>query len=161
MPVVLRQVLLGLGVVLLQWLVVGRLRLWGVAPDLVLIYVTYQALTHGRLTGTVTGFCAGFAQDLLTNPTNLGLNALVKTLLGFATGLFRSDQGTQLKVNPLQAFLGTLMVAIVHNGLITIAIALEESTRTPYLLFGVWLGGALYTALLALVISLFRGSGRR
>ena len=161
MPVVLRQVLIGLAVVLLQWLVVGRLRLWGVAPDLVLIYVTYQALSHGRLTGAVSGFAAGFAQDVLTNPTTFGLHALVKTLLGFAIGLFRSDQGTQLKVGPLQAFLGTLMVAIVHNGLMTIAIALEESTRTPFLLFGVWLGSALYTALLALVISLFRTPARR
>lgn len=161
MPVVVRQVLLGLGVVLLQWLVVGRLRLWGVAPDLVLIYVTYQALTHGRLTGTVSGFATGFAQDLLTNPTTLGLHALVKTLLGFVIGLFRSDQGSQLRVNPVQAFLGMLMVAIVHNGLMVIAIALEESTRTPYLVFGLWLGGALYTALLALVISLFRNAASR
>ena len=161
MPVVLRQVLIGLGVVLLQWLVVGRLRLWGVAPDLVLIYVTYQALTHGRLTGTVSGFLTGLAQDLLTNPTTLGLHALIKTLLGFAIGMFRSDQGSQLRVGPIQAFLGTLMVAIVHNGLMVIALALDESTRTPFLLFGVWLGGALYTALLALVISLFRSSAGR
>lgn len=161
MPVVLRQVLLGLGVVLLQWLVVGRLRLWGVAPDLVLIYVVFQALQRGRLTGAVSGFAAGLGMDLLANPTTLGLHALLKTLLGFVVGLFRSDQGTQLRINPLQAFLGTLMVAIVHNGLMTIALALDQSTRTPYLLFGVWLGGALYTAFVALAIALFRGSSAR
>ena len=161
MPVVLRQVLLGLGVVLLQWLVVGRLRLWGVAPDLVLIFVVFQALQRGRLAGAVTGFAAGLGQDLLTNPTTLGLNALLKTLIGFVVGLFRSDQGTQLRVTPVQAFLGTLMVAIVHNGLMTIALALDQATRTPFLLFGVWLGGALYTALVALVIALFRGAPAR
>ena len=48
------------------------------------------------------------------------------------------------------------MIAVVHNGLLTIVLALDQSTRTPFLVFGLWLGGALYTAIVALVGSLFR-----
>lgn len=156
MPVLLRRAALGLVVVLLQWLVFSRLRLWGVAPDVVLLFVALTALRRGRLAGAVSGFSAGLLLDLLTNPAMLGLNALVKTLMGFVIGFFRSDQGETLRLDPIQATVGALVVAVVHNGLMTIALALDQDTRTPYLIFGLWLGSALYTALVALVGSLFR-----
>ena len=38
---VLRIVGYGLGVVLLQWLVFGRLQLWGAYPDVVLLFVAF------------------------------------------------------------------------------------------------------------------------
>ena len=156
MPALLRQVLLGLGVVLLQWLVFGRLTIWGVVPDVVLIYVALQAIKYGRVTGAVSGFAAGLAMDLLVMPGFLGLNTLLKTVLGFAIGFFRSDRGDTLRLDPFTALIGTLVVAAVHNGLMVILIALDEQTRTLSLVFGVWLGGALYTALVALVGSLLR-----
>ncbi len=155
MPYVLRQVALGLGVVLLQWLL-SHLTLWGAWPDVVLLFVAYTALRRGRVAGAVTGFTAGLAMDLLVNPATLGINTVLKTLLGFVIGLFRSDQGEHLRLSPVQAFLGALMVAIVHNGLMTIVLALEQDTRTPFLIFGLWIGSSLYTAVVALVGALFR-----
>ncbi len=155
MPYVLRQVALGLGVVLLQWLL-SHLTLWGAWPDVVLLFVAYVALRRGRVAGAVAGFGAGLAMDLIVNPATLGLNAVLKTLLGFVVGLFRSDQGDHLRLSPVQAFLGALMIAVVHNGLMTIVLALEQDTRTPFLIFGLWLGSALYTAVVALVGALFR-----
>ena len=155
MPYVLRQVALGLGVVLLQWLL-SHLTLWGAWPDVVLLFVAYVALRRGRVAGAVAGFTAGLAMDLLVNPATLGLNAVLKTLLGFVIGLFRSDQGEHLRLSPIQAFLGALMVAIVHNGLMTIVLALEQDTRTPFLIFGLWIGSSVYTAIVALAGALFR-----
>ena len=155
MPILLRRVGTGIGVVLLQWLVFQRLGLWGVVPDVVLLFVTLVALKRGRLAGAVAGFSAGLAMDLLTNPAMFGVNALVKTLVGYVVGLFRSDQGENTRVATPQAFLGALVVAAVHNGLVTIALALGEGTRTPFLIAGVWVGGALYTAVVAFVASLF------
>lgn len=155
MPYALRQVAVGLGVVLLQWLL-SHLDLWGVVPDVVLLYVAYVALRRGRVAGAVAGFSAGLLMDLLVNPSTLGINALMKTLMGFVIGLFRSEQGENLRLTPVQAFVGALVVAIVHNGLMTIVLALEQGTRTPFLIFGLWLGAALYTAVVALVGALFR-----
>ena len=155
MPYVLRQVALGLGVVLLQWLL-SHLTLWGAWPDVVLLYVAYLALRRGRVAGAVAGFSAGLAMDLLVNPATLGVNTLLKTIMGFVIGLFRSDQGEHLRLTPIQAFVGALVIAIVHNGLMTILLALEQQTRTPFLIFGLWLGSSLYTAVVALVGSLFR-----
>ena len=155
MPYVLRQIALGLGVVLLQWLL-SHLTLWGTWPDVVLLYVAFVALRRGRVAGAVAGFGAGLAMDLIVNPATLGINTVLKTLMGFVIGLFRSDQGDNLRLSPIQAFLGALMIAVVHNGLMTIVLALEQDTRTPFLIFGLWLGSSLYTAGVALVSALFR-----
>ena len=155
MPNVLRQVAVGLAVVLVQW-ILSNLRLWDVWPDVVLLYVAYVALRRGRVAGAVTGFSAGLLMDVLVNPATLGVNALLKTLLGFIVGLFQSEQGEHLRLTPVQAFVGALVVAVVHNGLLTILLALDQDTRTPFLIVGVWLGGSLYTAAVALIVSLFR-----
>jgi rod shape-determining protein MreD len=155
MPYALRQVAIGIGVILLQWLL-SNLTLWGAWPDVVLLFVAYVALRRGRVAGAVAGFAAGLAMDFVVMPEVLGINALLKTILGFVIGLFRSEQGDSLRLDPVQAFVGALVIAIVHNGLMTILLALDQDTRTPFLVFGLWLGGALYTAVVALVGSLFR-----
>jgi len=155
MPYVLRQVGLGLAVVLLQWLL-SNLELWDVWPDVVLLYVAYVALRRGRVAGAVTGFWTGLLMDFVIMQDNLGLNAILKTLMGFVIGLFRSEQGDNLRLTPPQAFLGALVIAIVQNGLMTIILAIDKDTRTPFLVFGLWLGASLYTAFVALAGSLFR-----
>ncbi len=155
MPVTLRRIVTGLGVVLLQWLIFGNLALWDVWPDVVLLFVALTALKRGRMAGAVAGFSAGLLMDILTNPVMFGLNALVKTLMGFVVGLFRSDQGENMRVAAPQAFLGALVVATVQNGIMTILLALDQGTRTPFLIAGLWLGGALYTAVVAFVAALF------
>lgn len=159
MPVVARRALVGLLVVLAQWLVFRRLPLWGVVPDVVLLWVALTALKRGRLAGAVAGFGAGLLMDLLVNPATLGLHTLVKTLVGFVIGLFRSDQGENLRLDPVMGAVLALIVAIVHNGLMTIALALDQDTRTPFLIWGLWFGGAVYTALVAFVAGLYRRRG--
>ena len=155
MPYVLRQIAVGLAVVLLQWLL-SNLKLWDVWPDVVLLYVAYVALRRGRVAGAVTGFWTGLLMDVVVMQDHLGLNAILKTIMGFVIGLFRSEQGEHLRLTPVQAFVGALVIAIVHNGLMTIILALDVGTRTPFLVFGLWLGAALYTAVVALAGSLFR-----
>lgn len=158
MPYVLRQVAVGLAVVLLQWLL-SNLKLWDVWPDVVLLYVAYVALRRGRVAGATAGFCSGLAMDLLVMPAHLGLNTVLKTLMGFVIGLFRSEQGDNLRLTPVQAFVGALVIAMVHNGLMTIVLALDQNTRTPFLIFGLWIGAAVYTAVVALTGALFRSRG--
>ena len=160
MPVLFRRILTGIGVVLAQWLVFAQLGLWGVVPDVVLLFVTITALKRGRMAGAIAGFSAGLLMDLLTNPTMFGLNALVKTLMGFVVGLFRSDQGENTRVGPPQAFLGGLVVAMVQNGLVTILVALDQGTRTPFLIAGVWIGGAVYTAVVGFAAAMFSRPAR-
>lgn len=157
MPSFLRLVLFGLGAVLLQWLIFGRLPLWGAVPDVALLFVALQGLRYGRVVGTVTGFGTGLLLDAIYG--TWGLQMLLKTLMGFIVGSFQSEQGEYLRVYPGQAFLGALVVALVHHGLMVIVLALDQGTRTLFLITGVWLGSALYTAGVAFIASLFRSRG--
>lgn len=156
MPRPLRQGLLGLGVVLLQYLVLSRFSLWGVTPDAVLLFVVINGLRGGRTVGALSGFAAGLLMDVLVNPVMLGLNAMLKTLLGFAVGFFQVGPREPLRLDPFLAFLGAFVMAAAHNGLLVIILALEQSTRNAFMIFGLWLGGALYTAVLAFILSFFR-----
>jgi rod shape-determining protein MreD len=156
MPNPVRLVLFGLGVVLLQWLVFNHLTLWGAYADVVLLFVALVAVRYGREAGTVAGFAGGLLMDFATPGTPLGLFTMLKTLLGFVIGFFRSEQGEGARLYPGQAVVGALAVALVHNGLMVIILALNQETRTLFLITGLWIGSALYTAAVAFIGALFR-----
>lgn len=80
----------GIGVVLavfflLQAVFSDALTFGRIGPDFPLLIVAYFAIFRGALAGSIFGFVVGLLQDLL-NPSFLGLNALTKTLVGFALG---------------------------------------------------------------------------
>jgi rod shape-determining protein MreD len=70
---------------LLQALFSDALTFGRIGPDFPLLIVAYFAVFRGSIAGSIFGFVAGFFQDLF-NPSFLGLNALTKTLVGFALG---------------------------------------------------------------------------
>jgi len=81
---------LGVGVVLvvfflLQAVFSDALTFGRIGPDFPLLIVAYFAIFRGSIAGSVFGFVVGLLQDLF-NPSFLGLNALTKTLVGFALG---------------------------------------------------------------------------
>ncbi len=139
----LRRSLYVVPILLLQWLIFGRLTLWGAYPDIVLLYLAWYALHHGRLAGATMGFFSGLALDALYG--TWGIQALVKTLTGFILGMFPSPE-EEIRIRPSQAFLGSLMLGFFHNGLLILLYALESGGHTRFLLLGLWLGSSLYTA---------------
>jgi rod shape-determining protein MreD len=157
MPLLLRQTLICIAVVALQWLVLGRLSIAGAYPDVVLLYLTVLALRHGRMHGMLAGFFMGFALDALYGLW--GIHMFVKTLVGFLIGLFPVGERTTLTIMPQQAFIGGFVVALLHNGLLVIFLVLLAHTRNTYMISVLWIGSALYTALVGTVMSLF--SSRR
>lgn len=155
LPILLRSLLYGSGIVLAQWLVLGRLRLWGAYPDAVLLFVAWLALRYGRRAGAISGFACGFVLDLVYD--TWGLHMLVKTIVGFMIGLFPSSEREGMLILPRQAFVGGLVLALVHNGLLVTFLALQTGARNSFLVMGLWLGSALYTAVLATAYTLARG----
>ena len=90
MPLFARRALVGLVIIALQWLILGRLQLWEVFPDVVLLYGAWLGLRHGRLVGSVGGFGLGFLMDVIYG--TWGLHTFVKTLVGFLVGQFPADE---------------------------------------------------------------------
>lgn len=152
MPVWIRGFAVSLSIFLLQWLVLGRLRLWGAYPDAVLLYIAWVALRQGRVTGMLMGFGLGFLMDVVYD--TWGIHMFVKTLVGFAVGTFARRERENVLIQPTQAFLGGLLGALVHNGLVVVLLAVLFETKNTFLGTTLWAGSALYTAFIALLVAL-------
>jgi rod shape-determining protein MreD len=59
-------------------------------PDFTLGILVYAAYVNGTMTGQLTGFFSGILLDFLS-AAPLGLNMLIRTLIGAATGLLRGQ----------------------------------------------------------------------
>jgi rod shape-determining protein MreD len=98
---------------LLQTTVIPFLKIGGVMPDLVLIFLIFLALFCGSLSGGIAGFVVGFLEDFLVGRC-IGSRALSGFLTGYVTGLF---EGKVYKENPLVpfsfAFLGSVFYQLV------------------------------------------------
>ena len=153
MPFLIRQVLVGIVVFLLQWFLLGRLRIFGAFPDAVLLYVAWLGLRHGRLAGSIAGFSLGLLLDAVYN--TWGIHMFVKTLIGFLVGLFPANERETLLIQPQQAFIGAMVIALVHNGLFVSLLALDAGSRNLFMVTSLWLGSAVYTAFVGTLASLF------
>lgn len=153
MPRSALRLLSAVGVFALQWLILGRLRIYGAYPDAVLLFVGWYALREGRRRGTLTGFGLGLAMDIVYG--TWGTHAFVKTLIGFLVGSFAVEERGSLIIRPQQALLGSLVLALLHNGILVALLALQTETTTGFLLYGLWLGSAVYTAVVGAIVSLF------
>jgi hypothetical protein len=51
--------------------------------------------------------------------------------------------------------LGSLVLALLHTGLLVALLALQAQATTGFLLYGLWLGSALYTAGVGGIVALF------
>ncbi len=153
MPSLLPHILVGALIIAVQWLVLGRLHLWNAWPDAVLLYVAWTGMQLGRRYGALTGFASGFFMDALYG--TWGIQMFVKTVIGYLMGLFQHTERESFPVIPSYIFVGSLAVALLHNGLFALFIALAASTKNISIVTGVWLGSSLYTAALAGLATLF------
>jgi rod shape-determining protein MreD len=133
--------------------VLGRLRIFGAYPDAVLLYVAWLGLRHGRMAGSIGGFSLGLLMDAVTGMW--GLHMFVKTLVGFLVGLFPANERETLLIQPQQALIGALVIALVHNGLFVTLLALDTGARNTFMVLALWLGSAAYTAFVGTLVSLF------
>jgi rod shape-determining protein MreD len=70
----------------LQVVLVDRISLFGVRPDLALVAVCLIGLYRGEMEAMLAGIAIGFAQDLFTGSVHWG-NLCLKPILGLIAGL--------------------------------------------------------------------------
>lgn len=87
---IINAALILLLVVVYQSLLSEPLRVANIKLDLPLLLVVYVGLTRGAKEGVIHGFLIGLLVDVLT-PYFLGLNAFIKTILGYSVGNFREN----------------------------------------------------------------------
>ena len=73
---------------LIQLTLINSITILGLKPDLILVVVVIFSLLKGEKEGTISGFASGLLQDIFSTGL-LGINALVKTVIGFTCGILR------------------------------------------------------------------------
>jgi len=73
---------------ILQSTLLKDFALFGAVPDLALCIVVYSAYVNGTMTGQLSGFFSGLLLDFLS-AAPLGLNCLIRTIIGAVTGIFK------------------------------------------------------------------------
>jgi len=73
---------------ILQSTLLGNFALFGAVPDIALCIVVYSAYVNGTMAGQLSGFFSGLLIDFMSGAP-LGLNCLIRTVIGAVTGIFK------------------------------------------------------------------------
>ncbi|PWB80669.1 MAG: rod shape-determining protein MreD [Candidatus Methylomirabilota bacterium] len=132
-------------VCLLQAIVIPRLAVGGIQPDLFLILLVGLSLSVEPELAAAAGFLIGLYQDSLSGAP-LGLNAFALSLIGFLV----SRLSQQVKTTEFTGRFTLLCLAGLLSGLITLLLLRFFYAPRPFASALLWtaLPGALYTAIL-------------
>jgi rod shape-determining protein MreD len=126
--------------------VLGRLRLPGADPDVVLVVVVAMALSWGPLGGALVGFGAGLLIDVVPPADHsAGRVALTLTLVGYLAGLLQAE-ATRSALVPLAAVAVAAVAAVLISAAVGTLLG-DPRVRWPV----VWRGvpaAALYDVVL-------------
>ena len=84
MKILLKCVIIVVALVI-QLTLINSITISGIKPDLIMVVVVVFSLMKGTKEGTISGFFSGLLQDIFSTGL-LGINALVKTVIGFTCG---------------------------------------------------------------------------
>jgi rod shape-determining protein MreD len=94
----------------LQSTLLSHFALYRAVPDIALGVLVFSAYRNGAMTGQVAGFFSGFLLDFLS-AAPLGLNALVRTIIGTLSGLMKGTFSDVFFLPPLLCAAATLVKA--------------------------------------------------
>lgn len=134
---------------LLQEVLVPFITIKTASPDLLLLIVAVVGFIEGPVTGGTVGLVAGLLEDLVI-PGSVGLNLLIKTLVGFLAGKVERTVFGSSSLMPLIGFfvvsfsaqLMYVFAAFLFGDLIEVATAFKA----------VMIPSAVYTAFFGLIL---------
>ncbi|MDR0785070.1 MAG: rod shape-determining protein MreD [Treponema sp.] len=102
-----------LAAVILQSTLLMRLTIYRAGPDIALVILIFSAYYNGSMTGQLVGFSSGILLDFLS-AAPLGLNALIRTVIGAVSGLVKGFLILDAVFLPmLLCMVGTLFKALL------------------------------------------------
>lgn len=140
--IVVRHILLLALAFILQTTWVDSIKVWSIKPDLLIMTLSFIALRSGPVVGAYMGLGVGIFQDIYL-PTDLGVNALAKSLIGAGFGYSH----TRMVADSIQVQTALILGAVICHDLIYYVGA---SAYVPFEV-GSILGRAVYTGLISMV----------
>jgi rod shape-determining protein MreD len=147
--IVLRMVLMGVAVVLVQVTTISQVTIFGANADLTPLVVAAVGLLCGSLSGAVFGFGVGLFVDSALVQT-MGLSSLVYLTAGYAAGRLRELRDPQAAVVPMVVGAGATAIATFGFGLMNFLLGLDAPVS--FLLLRQILATILLNALIALPV---------
>ncbi|MDZ7690015.1 MAG: rod shape-determining protein MreD [Balneolaceae bacterium] len=146
---------IGLGFLGLQIVMFRHLRIWDMQPDLIVIYLLWLISKSNRTACLFVAGGLGLLQDAMLDLW--GLNMFSKTLMTFMVYNYMPRK-ENMRLLIWQIFLIVLAAALVHNIIfLGLSVSVEHYTA-EHLFWKQWIGNAIYTAVVASFIHLFRTS---
>jgi len=147
---IIKYSILGLLVLIFQWMLGDIFSIYGLTPSFLVIFIVYVGLTHSQLSAIWLGFFLGFLIDALTGTDMMGISALSLSAVGYLSGIFH---GRIVRIPVIVQYLlytGFLLVFFM----LTVMISLQDSQfATGNIVFLILLPKTLYT--LALLSGIF------
>ncbi len=113
MKKIIALAILIVAVVLFEAAALSNWYLLPTTPDIMLIVILYIGMKNGSNIGQLTGFFSGLLIDFLS-ASPFGLNSLVRTILGFLSGLLHLNVSSKGIIMPATlGFVATLTKATV------------------------------------------------
>lgn len=139
---VIKNSLLGLLVLIFQWMLGDIFSIYDLTPSFLVVYIIYVGLNQSQVQAIWLGFALGFIIDALTGTHMVGITALALSTVGYLSGLFH---GRIVRIPVLVQYLlytGFLLVFYI----LTIMISLQDSQfATGNVVFLILLPKTIYT----------------
>lgn len=149
--ILMRQVkypLIGLLVLVAQIMLLGKLEIFSVTPDFLVIFIIYTGLISSQLLAIWLGFVLGFLADAVLATQLAGLSALGLSITGYLSGLF---QVRIVRIPILLQYLLHLAFILLYF-LITVTLYFQDSGwSVGSIFFLIVLPKTLYTYLLLIL----------
>lgn len=85
----LKLLAIGIIILIVQTTLVPYIRIFGIAPDMLLVWVTVSALILGRKHGMIVGAIAGFLQDIFSS--TMYVHTISKIAAGYITVFIKEN----------------------------------------------------------------------
>ncbi|MBT4035692.1 MAG: rod shape-determining protein MreD [Candidatus Marinimicrobia bacterium] len=139
---IIKNSILGLLVLIFQWMIGDIFSIYGLTPSFLVIFIIYIGLTKSQLHAIWLGFFFGFIIDALTGTDMMGITALALAVVGYLSGIFH---GRIVRIPVIVQYLlytGFLLVFFI----LTVMISLQDSQfATGNIVFLILLPKTIYT----------------
>ncbi|NQV30000.1 MAG: rod shape-determining protein MreD [Candidatus Marinimicrobia bacterium] len=147
---ILKYSLIGILVIIFQWMLGDVFSIFGRTPSFLVIFIIFVGLSHSQMLAIWLGFFIGFTMDALTETHMMGITALALSVVGYLSGIFHARIVRIPVLVQYLLYTGFLLVFFI----LTVMVSLQDSEwGTGNIVFLILLPKTIYT--LALLSGIF------
>ena len=125
-----------------------------ITPDLVLVGLVYIGINKGKITGSISGFLSGLVLDLFSFAF-IGLMALAKSVAGFVSGYFCTENKIERYLSSYNFMLIVFFCSLINNAIYYIIYFQGSNLEVVDIVLRYVIPTAIYTSIFSLFPIIF------